>query len=261
MSDDATSELEDLDPADLPVKPIILLADSQLLFWRDEAGELFLDRARRWIRAERPLAAYLGASNGDRPEFFELFRGAMEGIGLTDCRHIPAEPRPADLDYLAEAHLVLLAGGDVARGWRAMKRNGVAERLIERYYGGAVLLGISAGAIQLGLRGYTGQDDSGQDDAGRDDAGRNDGGLRLFETLKLVPLLVDVHAEPDWQRLQDALPLADEPMQGLGIASGGGAVLHPDLSLEAVRRPLVEWRLEDGTAHQSLIFPGSDSGS
>ncbi|HEY7216186.1 MAG TPA: Type 1 glutamine amidotransferase-like domain-containing protein, partial [Thermoanaerobaculia bacterium] len=135
------------------LKPIFLLADSQLLFWRDEEGRRFLDRARELIAAEapekQPKAAYLGASNGDAPEFYELFLAAMAEIGVRDCRHVPARPAAGDLAFLEEAGLILLAGGDVRRGWTTFEETGVKDKLMERYYAGALLIGISAGAVQL----------------------------------------------------------------------------------------------------------------
>ena len=74
------------------IKPIILLADSQLLFYRDEAGS-FLERRVLPLFAEDepdpildPKAAYLGASNGDAPEFYDLFLSAMSTIGIRTCR-------------------------------------------------------------------------------------------------------------------------------------------------------------------------------
>ena len=229
----------------LPVKPIYLLADSQLLFWKPEEGPSLLERVRADLHTKKPKAAYLGASNGDRPEFFELFRGAVEGADITDCRHVPAEPSDDDLEFLDEAHLVLLAGGDVRQGWRAFKKSGVKQKIIERYYGGGVLMGVSAGAVQLGLYAWR------QDEKGN---------YKIFETLKLVPAFVDVHAEPDWWRLQKALGRTDEKVRGLGIPSGAGAVLYPDLTLEPVRRSLVEiFHDEDGNLHQSLLFPPEES--
>ncbi len=228
---------------DVPIQPIFLLADSQLLF-RHQDGELFLERVRRLFQNEQPKAAYVGASNGDQPEFYELFRGAMAGIGVTDTRMIPSEPAAADFDWLDEADLILLAGGDVRRGWRVMKQSGLYSKIIEGYYTGAVLMGVSAGAVQLGLHGFKETDD----------------GLKLFATFKLVPLLVDVHAEPDWPRLHQALAEAEEPTRGLGIPSGAGAILYPDLTVEPVRRPLVELRRDDDEIRQSLIYPPEADG-
>jgi hypothetical protein len=52
------------------IKPIFLLSDSQLLFWREEDVP-FLERVRKAIEEEEPgkeiRAAYIGASNGDAP--------------------------------------------------------------------------------------------------------------------------------------------------------------------------------------------------
>jgi Peptidase family S51 len=231
------------------IKPIFLLADSQLLFWRDE-GELFLGRARALIDADAdaehagraPRAAYLGASNGDAPEFYQLFLAAMEQIDVRDCRQIPAQPAAEDLDFLAGADLILLAGGEVRRGWDAFKAAGLDQKLVERYYSGALLLGVSAGAVQLGLRGW---DETGE---------------RTSDMLRIVPFVVDVHDEPGWGRLLQAVPRAGEHARGIGIPSGGGAIYHPDYSVEPVRHPLVEVSQAEGGMQQALLLPGQASG-
>ncbi len=224
----------------LPIQPIYLFADSQLLFWQ-EGGRPFLARIREGIDAARPKAAYVGASNGDQPEFYDLFRGAMQAIEVTDCRMIAASPSEDDRAFFEEADLVLLSGGDVRRGWRAFKKSGLTRKLIERYYGGAVVMGVSAGAVQLGLYGWHEDDE---------------GGLDVFECWKLVPALVDVHQEPEWTRLEMCLARAGSEVMGLGIPSGGGAVVHQDLTVEPVRRSLVEYtRGAAGELKQSLVLP------
>ncbi|MEM7582721.1 MAG: Type 1 glutamine amidotransferase-like domain-containing protein [Acidobacteriota bacterium] len=232
----------------MPIQPILLLADSQLLFWSNEDG-LFLERVRELLEGETPKAAYLGASNGDLPEFYDLFVAAMESIRISDCRMIPSEPSDEDLEYVEQADVILLAGGDTARGWQTFEKNGIKQKVIERYYTGALLIGISAGAVQLGLNGIreTPERTNGSED-GSDES-------RLFETFKLIPLVIDAHQEPDWERLVQVLPEAGELIQGLGIPSGGGAFVHPDMTVEPIRRPLVELSLKDDSVRQSLIFP------
>jgi Peptidase family S51 len=228
------------------IKPIFLLADSQLLFWRD-GEEPFLRRARLLLEAdEGPAgrafrAAYLGASNGDAPEFYQLFVAAMDQIGIRDCRHVPAEPAAEDLEFLAGADLILLAGGEVRRGWDAFKAAGLDQKLVERYYGGALLVGISAGAVQLGLKGW---DETGE---------------RTGDMLRIVPFVVDVHDEPSWGRLLQLVPKAGEYARGLGIPSGGGAIYHPDYSVEPVRHPLVEVSQGEQGVQQALLLPGQAS--
>lgn len=229
---------------DATLQPIFLLADSQLLFWRDE-DELFLGRVRQLLAADRPKAAYVGASNGDRPEFYELFRGAMEGIGIDDCRMIPEQPSPDDLAFFDGADLILLAGGDAERGWRAFCSNGLRQKIPERYYAGALLIGISAGAVQLGLHGYR---VGSEDDA------------ELFDTFQLIPLLIDAHQEPEWQRLSRSMPQVTDYVQGLGIPSGAGAIVHPDMTVEPVRRPLVEVAVRNGEVCRTLIMPPEETG-
>lgn len=224
------------------VKPIFLLADSQLLFWHEENGEPFLARARRLLEADGGdrsfKAAYLGASNGDAPEFYQLFESAMGEIGIADCRLIPTDPTPEDRSFLHQADLVLLAGGDVERGWDAFERTGLRDAVSQRYYGGSLLIGVSAGAVQLGLKGWN------EDE-------------KIFDTFRLVPFVIDVHDEPSWFRLSQVVPRAGEHARGFGIPTGGGALYHPDHSVEPVRHTLVEMsRTEEGGVRQALLLPG-----
>lgn len=222
------------------IKPIILLADSQLLFYREE-GEPFLTRAVEAAEegdVGRPLkAAYLGASNGDAPEFYDLFVAAMSEVAVRDTRMIPSDPGPEDRAFLESADLILLAGGDVERGWDVFERTGLRETIISRYYAGALLIGVSAGAVQLGLKGWNEEQ-------------------KIFDTFRLVPFVIDVHDEPGWARLSQIVPKAGEHARGFGIPGGGGAVYHPDHSVEPIRHALVEMSLTEEGVRQALLFPG-----
>src|SRR6185295_18771996 len=175
------------------IKPVFLFSDSQLLFWR-EGERPFLERLRDLLLedlegAGRPFsAAYFGASNGDAPEFYELFLAAMDSIGIRNCRPIPARLGSDDLAFIDQADLLLFAGGDVRRGWDAFDANDLSQKIFARYYAGALLVGISAGAVQLGIKGL---------DEGRD---------RLFDTFRVVPFVIDAHAEPDWPTLHRVVP-------------------------------------------------------
>ena len=229
------------------LKPIFLLADSQLLFWRDEEGKRFLDRARVLIDADtdagrEPKAAYLGASNGDLHEFYELFLSAMAEIGIRDCRQIYSQPNAEELEFLGEADLILLAGGDVRRGWTVFEETGLKDKLVERYYAGAILVGVSAGAVQLGLKGWS---EDGSED-----------GPEVFDTFRLVPFVIDVHDEGSWSGLYRALPRAGEHARGFGIPTGGGALYHPDYSVEPVRHALTEVEATESGLRQALLLPG-----
>ena len=200
------------------LKPIFLLADSQLLFWRDN-GQLLIES----VVKEKLKAAYIGASNGDDPNFYQIFVLAMEGVGVVDCRMIPSVVTEADLAFLNQADIILLAGGDVETGWRVFLNNGLSEHIVRRYFEGASLIGISAGAVQLGLCGLAA-----------------DGSL--IETFKLVPFVIGAHEESDnWKTTTELLRLAGPGKTAIGLPTGGGAVYHHDHKVESLRHPL--WTL------------------
>jgi cyanophycinase-like exopeptidase len=203
------------------MQPIFMLADSQLLFWT-ERGRPFLERVRERLGPGEHVAAYVGASNGDQPEFFSLFQAAMEQVGIGDCRMIRSEYGARDRASLLDAEVVLLAGGDVARGWRVMERAGMGADVVARYRSGSVLMGVSAGAVLLGQKGWA----------------EEEGEPRPFDTLGLVPLVVDAHDEArGWDRLRRVIQTVPGELHGVGIPTGGGLVYGPDGSLESVRWP------------------------
>lgn len=199
------------------MQPIVLLADSQLLFWR-ENEHLLLER----VLKRGSKAAYIGASNGDNPDFYEIFVAAMEGFGIFDCMMIPSVISEADRAFLNHAGVILLAGGDVELGWRTFVTNGLDNHIVRRYSEGATLIGISAGAVQLGLCGLAA-----------------DGSL--IETFKLAPFVIGAHEESDnWKTTRDLLRLSANNTRGIGLPTGGGAIYHPDQTLEPLRHLLVE---------------------
>jgi peptidase E len=114
-----------------PVKPLCLLADSQLLFLR-ENSEFLLESIMGFIESQRPKAAYIGASNDDEPAFYQIFQAAMESIGDFECRMIASKLTPDDIAFLNEADIILLAGGDVTKGWQTFVINGLREILVRR---------------------------------------------------------------------------------------------------------------------------------
>ncbi len=220
------------------IKSLYLLADSQLLFWKDK-DSLFTARIREQIEAETPKAAYIGASNGDNPDFFALFLGAMEMIGITDCRMIPTQPAKEDMAFLEAADLLLLSGGDTEHGWRAFEQNGLKELIPQKRFAGAVLVGISAGAVQLGMGALTGSST-----------------MKPVEMFRFAPFYVGAHEEAEeWWNLRALVNLAQTDARGVGIPAGGGAIYHPDGSLEPVRKTLVEFAREGEQFSEKILVP------
>ena len=220
------------------LQAIYLLADSQLLFWRQD-GKLFIENIRAAIPHDSPKAAYVGASNGDNPDYYSLFVAAMDGIGIRDCRLIPTAPSTADLTFINEAQIILLAGGDVERGWNAFEQNGLKELIYRRYFEGAILIGVSAGAVQLGLHGWKEEEPT-----------------SLFQTLRLVPFIVSAHDEKrDWAALKKAVQTAGSNVCGIGSPHGGGAVFRMDQSLEPVRFSIYEFAMRENEIKRNVLLP------
>jgi peptidase E len=223
-------------------KPIYLLADSQLLFLRTN-GSLYLDSIRNLIEVASPKAAYIGASNGDRPEFYSIFEAAMAGMNIRDCCMVSSCFSSEEALSLTTADLILLAGGDVIRGWRLFEQTGLKDLIVKRYYEGALLIGVSAGAVQLGLLGWP------------DEGFSPDCVIDLFG---LVPYIMSAHDEEmEWEELKSAVQLLGGKFVGIGLPTGGGAIYHPDQSLTPIRHPLHEFSMRDEKLTHTSLVPSS----
>ncbi len=224
------------------IQPLYLLADSQLLFWK-RRDRLLLEAAVDGLGGDTPLsAAYIGASNGDRPEFYGIFEAAVDAIGITDRRMIDSSFGPDDRAFLERAQLIVLAGGDVRLGWNTFEKTGMKDVILGRYAQGAVLVGVSAGAVQLGRCGIAETPLSSE----------------LFDTFNLVPVVIDTHDErAEWARLSRAVRSLDGAATGLGIPTGGGVIVHADATIEPLRRPAHAFRF-DGTRVTHSVLCGED---
>lgn len=221
-------------------RPLYLLADSQLLFWKRGDRPLLQAALDGLAGSGPPKAAYIGASNGDRQEFYEIFEAAMEGIGVTERRMIGSSFGADDRAFLSGAQLVVLAGGEVRLGWETFEKSGMKDVIFGRCAAGAVLVGISAGAVQLGR--YAPADTS--------EAPANE----LLALFGLAPMIIDTHDErAEWARLSRTIHLLGGAVTGLGIPSGGGVIVHADNRIEPLRRPAHAFRLEKDRLVHTLL--------
>ena len=193
-----------------------------------------MERLLKGRTRDKLKAAYIGASNGDNPDFYAIFVAAMEGAGVFDCGMISSAFSESEQAFLNDADIILLAGGDVEAGWRVFLNNGLSEHIVRKYFEGATLIGVSAGAVQLGLCGLAA-----------------DGSL--IETLKLVPFIIGAHEESDnWKTTIALLRLSATGTTAIGLPLGGGAIYHPDHTVEPLRRPLVELSLQKGNVQKTF---------
>jgi cyanophycinase len=117
--------------------------------------------------------------------------------------------------------------------------------ILDRYIHGAVLVGVSAGAVQLGTYGIV--ETSGSP------------ATELLDVFKLVPVIIDTHDErADWARLSRTIQSLEGAATGLGIPSGGGVIVHADATIEPLRRPAHEFRFDGTGVTHSLVCADED---
>jgi cyanophycinase len=222
--------------------PIFLFADSQLLFYKNQ-GVPFLGSIKNFLAQKPPRAAYLGASNGDKPEFYSIFESAMNNIGISDCRQIFSSFPDQDQSFLNTADIILLSGGSFKKGWDIFQSTHLAEYIIRRYREGALLIGISAGAIQLGSLGWNEESPP----------------SRLINAFNFIPFILSAHEEMEqWRNIRKAVQLANGTAEGIGIPAGGGIIYHQNRTIEAIRKPFHKFSFEGtGKVGEKLIPPNN----
>jgi cyanophycinase len=218
------------------IKPMYMLADSQLFFEKSD-GDSLPERIRQELDSSSPKAAYIGASNGDQPEFYSLFVAAMEFMGISNSRMVPSQPSREDILFVEDADLILLSGGEVERGWQAFEQNGLKDLIPRKRYDGAVLVGVSAGAVQFGLGVLS-----------------NSAQPKQLQLFRFAPFYIGAHDEAnDWWDLRALVNLSQSDARAIGIAAAGGAIYYPDGTLEPIRKPLIEFLKENSKISENLI--------
>ncbi|MCW3081225.1 Type 1 glutamine amidotransferase-like domain-containing protein [Segetibacter sp.] len=226
----------------MQTKPLFLFADSQLLFIKNDRQEYYLQSAVNNITNPDPSCAYIGASNNDEPVFYELFAAAMQNLGLRNCKKISSSFDKDDREFLDKADLILLAGGDTELGLNIMKENGIDGILQRKYAEGCILIGVSAGAIQLGWQSFKATDER----------------MKATEAFKFLPFIVLVHQDKDEVvKVESLLKISDTIKRAYEIPWGAGLIFHPDNTVEAIRKPINEFILKEDTLAHTLIFPGN----
>lgn len=120
---------------------LVLLADSQLLFPGRYSHEL-RNLLSAWLSGRTGI--YIGAANGDVPEYFQLAQEAFSALGAALTWQKSGQMAKPDTGAF-----YLLAGGDVAEGWRYISRPDVISVLQRARQENAVFIGVSAGAMHL----------------------------------------------------------------------------------------------------------------
>ncbi len=168
-----------------------------------------------------PRLAYLGAANGDDPDFFirmkqivvEAGAGRVESVPLVGASRVSAEAGRV----LEQADLIYVGGGDVEDGMRALAACGADTLLTRLFHEGMPFLGLSAGTIMLGQAWVRWRDPE------------DDSTAERFPCLGFAPFLCDTHDESSgWEELKALLAISPKGSVGYGIPSGGAIMVKED---------------------------------
>ena len=162
----------------------------------------------------KPVAAYIGAANGDNPAFYALMKSMLLRAGVSKVVFVRLARKKIDAGAvkaaLAFADLIFISGGEVEDGMNWLNRHGLTAFLKSLYREGKQFLCVSAGTIMMGAR-WVRWDDPGNDDT-----------AELFDCLGIIPVVFDTHAEDeDWIELKTVLRLTGDGARGYGIPRGG----------------------------------------
>lgn len=219
------------------IKPIYLLADSTPLFDKNHAEQYFLADINS-ASSSTLKAAYIGASNGDNPDFYDLFVQAMKNIKVEDCFMIKSAFDDDDKKNLESADIILLAGGDVKLGWDTINSTGMQKVILERFHNGATLIGVSAGARHLSWQSL-----------GSD----NDDIEYLMDTLKMVPFCITTG--DGTKELKTVMKLSESMKKGMVIPPGGMIIYYADNTVSSIRKAAEEIIYTEEGFKSALIMP------
>eukprot|EP01062_Namystynia_karyoxenos_P043689 TRINITY_DN31996_c0_g1_i1.p1 TRINITY_DN31996_c0_g1~~TRINITY_DN31996_c0_g1_i1.p1 ORF type:complete len:299 (+),score=87.49 TRINITY_DN31996_c0_g1_i1:79-897(+) len=234
---------------------LLCAADSAAVWPRGADGDPLPALLARCGNAAALRAVYVGAANGDQPDFYEIFCALMQAAGLRHelldfarlCSDVTADWEDARR-ALTAADVVLLSGGDPSEGMRRLRQRGrLDELLARRWHAGEVALaGISAGAMQFAQTVLQ-------------------GGAAPCEGLCLVPrpagiAALAMHEEADgWaEALSAAAALPGWAAPGgeapaiLGLPFGCACLIEADGSVRVLGQPAV--LLRGGAAGEQLAL-------
>lgn len=197
------------------------------------------------LAGARPLVAWIGAANGDQHAWYERVAKVLReryGAEVELARTVAT----GDFDVaetraiLDAAQLIYIGGGDVALLAERVRALGLDEQIRARHQAGAMVVGVSAGAIGLTRYWVQFPDDN----------------LELVEPTRFacigaLPLAIDCHdEESDWEELRALLDAwrREEPgatVDAYGIPMGGALEIAPDGKVTHLG-PMPKWLRLDG---------------
>ena len=229
-----------------PMGPAILIAHGN-------PGDHIHDRAFG-LAVERPRVAWIGAANGDSRTWFERAARVLRakyGAEVALARSVGDVDADETRRLIAAADVIYIAGGDVEQLALRTQALGLDELIRRRHAEGALVVGVSAGAIGL-TRYWVRFPEDANSDTDDDDERRDAGAPTRFACIGALPFAVDCHdEESDWEELRALLGAwgREEPgasVDAWGIPAGGALEVAADGRIAHVGPPPKRLRLDGG---------------
>jgi cyanophycinase len=172
------------------------------------------------LAGARPLVAWVGAANDDSVTWFERAAKVLRARHGADMRMVRTTFADESQKLVDEARVIYLPGGDVSLLSERVRALGLDEQIRRRHREGALVVGVSAGAIGLTRHWIEFPED-----------GR---APYLIPCIGALELAVDCHdEESDWEELRALLDVwqREEPgvrVDAWGIPAGGALEIAPD---------------------------------
>jgi len=174
---------------------LLLLADSRPFFVRPQIRLLtdFFSSGRD----KNPQVLYIGAANGNQPEFADQAKFLMQRF-LRQYRFVHLQTNNSSLsrELFDDNGFLILAGGDPENGWQFLSDSGIGTLIQNHFQNGLSVMGLSAGAMLCGSGPVNGS------------------------YLQLVPWLIGAHEESEqWRKLLNRQNQQPE-LDAVGLNSG-----------------------------------------
>ena len=103
---------------------------------------------------DRPKVRFLGTAGGDADAYIDKFHGALSDRTETSDLRLFSQPSEEPHGWFAVQDVIYMGGGSTANLLAVWRVHGVDELVREAYERGAVLAGVSAGAICWSEAGF-----------------------------------------------------------------------------------------------------------
>lgn len=199
-------------------------------------GDALHDRVFE-LAGARPLVAWVGAANDDSLPWFERAATVLKQRYGADMQRVMTSVADDSQRLVDEAPVIYLPGGDVSMLSERLRALGLDERIRRRHAAGALVVGVSAGAIGL-TRWWIEFPEDGR-------------APYRIPCIGAVDLAIDCHdEESDWEELRALLEAWEREQPGAvvdayGIPLGGALEVAPAGTVTHLG-PAPKWLRLDG---------------